>query len=187
MTSPSSTTCVTDPQAVYSIQNGALKPVTGQFSIFSHGEQPLQPVTRIVPSAAPGQLARFYLWSTEPLSGVTGQIGTMGKNPLTRSIGFRASTSEAVEMWALLIGIPAGSAVKQFTLTVTAVAGDRTFMLLRPFTVMPRKFLTEKIPLTKELTALVNVPNPEAIAESKRLELVLYDTSCGCRVYDASF
>jgi len=173
LTSPLSATCVTDPQAVYSVQNGVLKPVSGQFSIFSPGEQPLQPVCSMTSSAAPGQLARFYLWSTEPLSGLSAQIGAAGKNPLTRSTGFRASTSEAVEMWAVLIGIPADSAVKQLTVTLTAVAGDRTFMLLKPFSVTARKFLTEKISLTKDLTALVTVPNPQQTIESKRLAEIL--------------
>jgi len=173
LSSPVPATCTAEPGAIYTVEKGALKPVQGVFSIFPPGQQPLSLYVNIGSSAEPGQVARLYLWSTEPLDGVSVQLAAPGKEPLSRSEGFRSSISGTTELWAALLGIPAGTVLKDRTLIVRVAAGERTWLLREPFTVAARKFFTERISLTRELSALATTPDPRKTAEAKSLAAVL--------------
>jgi murein DD-endopeptidase MepM/ murein hydrolase activator NlpD len=173
LTSPALATCIAEPGAVYAVEKGALKPVRGIFSIFPPGQQPLTVFVNMDSSAEPGQLSRLYLWSVEPLDGVSVKLGLPGKDPLSRSQAFRASTRGNIELWVSLLGIPAGSAPRIRTLTLRVAAGARSWLLMQPFTVAARKFITERISLSKELTTLATRPDPRKTAEAATFASVL--------------
>ena len=176
LTTPAAATCVTNDGAVYSLENGELKPVRGQFTIFPPGSQALRPRTAVSLDGAPGQLLRMYVWSGEPLDSVSIQVGAPGgpsRPPLTRSSGFRLQTWNGIELWVALVGIPAWGAEHDYTLTLSAAAGQRSYLLLQPFTVTERKFFSEKIPLTADLTTLATVPDAQKKEESRVLAEVL--------------
>jgi murein DD-endopeptidase MepM/ murein hydrolase activator NlpD len=167
VTRPSPALCQAQPGAVYTVENGALKPVQGVFSTFPPEQEPLTLWVNMGSSAEPGQLARFYFWSVVPLDGVAVQLGTPGKNPVSRTQGFRSSTSGSTELWTCLLGMPAGSAAKNYTLTVRAAAGSRSWLLLQPFAVADRRFFAERIRLDSELTALATRPDPRKAIEAR--------------------
>jgi hypothetical protein len=173
LTSPVSATCVTDTGAVFTVENGALRPIRGQFMIFPPGGQELHPRAGISLDGEPGQLLRMYVWSAEPLDSLSVQVGTQGKNSLTRAVGFRAESREGMELWAALVGIPPWSSPREYTLTLSAASGKRSFLLLQPFTVSSHAFFSERIPLTAELTDMATVPDEQKKEESRVLAEVL--------------
>jgi hypothetical protein len=173
LTSPVSATCVTDTGAVFTVENGALRPLRGQFMIFPPGGQELHPRAGISLDGEPGQLLRMYVWSAEPLDSLSVQVGTQGKNSLTRAVGFRAESREGMELWAALVGIPPWSSPREYTLTLSAASGKRSFLLLQPFTVSSHAFFSERIPLTAELTDMATVPDEQKKEESRVLAEVL--------------
>lgn len=173
LTKPYPATCMTDDGAVYSVDDGELKPVRGQFTIFPAGGEALRPRTAVSLDGEPGQLLRMYVWSEEPLDSVSIQVGTPGKPAVTRTTGFRVQYSDGKDAWAALLGIPAWSVEHDYTLTLTVEAGQRSFLLLQPFTVARRKFVSETIPLTSDLTSMVTVPDAQKKEESRILAEVL--------------
>jgi hypothetical protein len=173
LTRPSPATCVTDDGAVFTVENGELRPVRGQFMISPPGEQELHPRTGISLDGAPGQLLRMYVWSAEPLDSLSLQIGSPGKSPLTKATGFLAESRQGTEMWVALVGLPAWCSPKEYTLTLSAAAGQRSYLLLQPFTVTGRNFFSERIPLTAELTGIATVPDVHKKDESRLLAAVL--------------
>jgi murein DD-endopeptidase MepM/ murein hydrolase activator NlpD len=183
LTTPVEATCVTNDGAVYSVDNGELKPVRGQFMIFPVGGRALHPRTAVSLDGAPGQLLRMYVWSGEPLDSVSVQIGHVEsivstqtqqkRQPLAKTEGFRLQTWNGIELWAALIGVPAWGAEHDYTLTLSAAAGQRSFLLLQPFTVTERKFFSERIPLTADLTTMATVPDTQKKEESRILAEVL--------------
>jgi murein DD-endopeptidase MepM/ murein hydrolase activator NlpD len=173
LTSPRTAVCVTDVGAVFTVEKGALLPVRGEFAISPPGAQPLKLSTDIASSAQPGGLARVYVWSTEPLDSITVQVGAAGKQPVSQSTGFKAASQGAVDVWAVLLGIPPAGAARAYTLRMTAVAGPRTFLVLRPFTVTARTFFSETISLTADMTGLMTTPDPRKKAEAESLALLL--------------
>ncbi|MGA2977156.1 MAG: M23 family metallopeptidase [Spirochaetia bacterium] len=173
LTNPATAICITDPKAVFTVEKGALRPVLGEFAIFTAGMLPLRLSTNVASGSAPGQIARLYVWSVEPLDAVSAQVSASGGNAVAEASGFRASFSGTREMWAVLLGIPAGSAPRGYTLRLSASAGPRTFLLLQPFTIQKRTFRFERISLTKELSLLLTAPDPRKTAESRSLALML--------------
>jgi murein DD-endopeptidase MepM/ murein hydrolase activator NlpD len=173
LTRPEPATCVTDNGAVFSVENGELKPVRGQFMIFPNGGRELRPRTAVSLDGEPGQLLHMYVWSGERLDSLSVQVGPPGRSPLTRTTGFRVQAENGIELWAALLGIPAWSAEREYTLTLSAEAGERSYLLLQPFTVTVRKFFSERIPLTADLTSMVTVPDPQKKEESRVLAEVL--------------
>jgi murein DD-endopeptidase MepM/ murein hydrolase activator NlpD len=158
---------------MFSVDNGALLPVRGQFMIFPPGGQELHPRTGVSLDGEPGQLLRMYVWSPEPLDSLSVQIGSPGKSPLTKVAGFRAESANGTDMWVALLGIPSWSTPRDYTLTLEAAAGQRSFFLLEPFTVASHKFFSERIPLTAELTDMATVPDAQKTDESRVLAAVL--------------
>jgi len=173
LTSPSPATCVTDDGAVFTVENGALKPVRGQFMIFPPGGQELHPRTGISLNGEPGQLLRMYVWSAEPLDSLSVQIGTPGKNSLSRTSGFRAEVQQGTEVWVALVGIPPWTSPREYTLTLGAAAGQRSYTLLQPFSITGRAFFSERIALTAELTDMATVPDEKKRNESRILAALL--------------
>jgi murein DD-endopeptidase MepM/ murein hydrolase activator NlpD len=173
LTSPSPATCVTDDGAFFSIVDGALRPVRGQFTIFPPGGQGLHLRTGVSLDGDQGQLLRMYVWSVEPLESLAVQIGAPGKSPLTTAAGFLAESQKGTDMWVALVGLPSWSTPRDYTLTLTAVAGQRSFLLMQPFTLRNRKFFSERIPLTAELTDIATVPDAHKRDESHILATVL--------------
>ena len=119
LSKPFPATCVTDDGAAYSVDNGELKPVHGQFMIFPDGSQALRPQTAVSLDGEPGQLLRMFVWSAEPLDSVSIQVGRPGKPALTKTAGFRVQYSDGRDAWAALLGIPAWSEERDYTLTLT--------------------------------------------------------------------
>jgi murein DD-endopeptidase MepM/ murein hydrolase activator NlpD len=173
LTKPSAAACVTDDGAVYSIENGELKPVRGQFMIFPEGSEPLHPRAAVSLDGEPGQLLHMYVWSVEPLDSVSIDVGPPGKTALTKTTGFRVQNANGLDVWAALLGIPAWGKAQEYTLTLSAAAGERSYLLLQSFAVTERKFFSEKIPLTADLTTLVTVPDAQKKEESRVLAEVL--------------
>ncbi len=173
LTSPLPSTCVATPGAVYSVKGGALVPVRGTFSMFPPGQQPLAPDFQAGTSATPGEVARLYIRSTDALDSMSVLLALPGKAPLTRTRGFRVSSNGGSELWVALLGIPADGMARSRTLTVDVTAGARTWLFLEPFSVMGRRFFTERISLSKALTSLATTPDPRKIAEGRSLALAL--------------
>jgi murein DD-endopeptidase MepM/ murein hydrolase activator NlpD len=173
LTKPAPATCVTGDGAVYSVENGELKPVRGQFMIFPEGSEPLHPRTAIPHEGEPGQLLRMYVSSAEPLDSVSIEIGPPGKTPLTKTTGFRVQNVEGIDLWAALLGIPVWGGEHEYVLTLSAETGQRSYLLIQSFTVTGRKFFSEKIPLTANLTSMVTVPDAQKKEESRVLAEVL--------------
>ena len=173
LTSPSPATCVTDDGAFFTVVDGALRPVRGQFMIFPPGGQELHPRTAVSLDGEPGQLLRMYAWSVEPLESLSIEIGSPGKSPLSKGAGFIVESQQGTDMWMALVGLPAWSTPRDYTLTLTAVAGNRSFLLIQPFTLGNRKFFSERIPLTAGLTDLVTVPDAQKRDESHVLAEIL--------------
>jgi murein DD-endopeptidase MepM/ murein hydrolase activator NlpD len=78
-----------------------------------------------------------------------------------------------MELWAALVGIPPWSSPREYTLTLSAASGKRSFLLLQPFTVSSHAFFSERIPLTAELTDMATVPDEQKKEESRVLAEVL--------------
>lgn len=173
LTQPAPATCITDDGAVFSVENGELNPVRGQFMVFPAGGRELHPRTAVSLDGEPGQLLHMYAWSGEHLDSLSVQIGTPGKSALTRTAGFRVQSGNGVELWAALVGIPAWGAEHEYTLTLKAESGQRSYLLLQPFTVTERKFFSERIPLTTDLSSMVTVPDAQKKEESRILAEVL--------------
>jgi murein DD-endopeptidase MepM/ murein hydrolase activator NlpD len=173
LTQPALASCVTDEGALFSVENGELKPVRGQFMIFPPGGQALRPRAAVSLDGEPGQLLHMYTWSGEHLDSLSIQIGIPGKSSLTRTTGFRVQSDNGIELWAALLGIPALGAEREYTLTLRAEAGERSYLLLQPFTVTGRKFFSERIPLTADLSSMVTVPDSQKKEESRILAEVL--------------
>lgn len=173
LTSPAPATCVTDDGAVFTVENGVLQPVRGQFMIFPPGAQELHPRTGISLDGQSGQLLRMYVWSAEPLDSLSVQIGSPGKSPLTKAAGFRVESKDGTDMWVALVGVPPWSSPRDYTLKLNAAAGQRSYLLLQPFTLTERAFFSERIPLTAELTDMATVPDAQKKDESRILAAVL--------------
>ncbi len=173
LTSPSPATCVTDDGAFFSVVDGALRPVRGQFMIFPPGGQGLRLRTRIPLDGEQGQLLSMHVWSVDRLESLTVQIGSPGKSPLAKSAGFLAESQDGTDTWVALVGLPPWNAPQDLTLTLTAVAGQRSFHLIQPFTLRKRDFFSERIPLTTGLTVLATVPDLHKKDESHILAEVL--------------
>jgi hypothetical protein len=170
---PSLVLCVTDPGAVYGVQEGALRPVQGLFSFFRPGERPLQ--TRIVApeEGQPGDLLSIFVSSPEPLRSVSLSLEGPGNRELSRATGFPAFTEGSRVTWAVLVGVPAGAAVRGYSLWLRVVAGSRSCLLIKPLLLHHRAFSSERINLTKELTTLVTDPDPRKVSESRTLARIL--------------
>jgi murein DD-endopeptidase MepM/ murein hydrolase activator NlpD len=173
LTSPAPATCVTDDGAVFSVENGALRPVRGQFMISPPGGHEWHPRTGVALDGEPGQLLGMRLWSAEPLDSLTVLIGTPGKNGLSRAPGFRAEVQQGAEEWVALIGIPPWTTPQEYTLTLTAASGQHSYILVQPFTVTARTFRSERIPLNAELTDMATVPDEKKKNESRVLAMIL--------------
>ncbi len=173
LTRPEPAACLAGPQAVYSVVDGALQPVRGQFSIYPPDLQPLLARVGLSLEGTPGQLMKIFLWAGEPLDSVSAQLGTPGKPPLSTSPGFRVSTEGASEKWVVFLGIPASGVPREYTLRLSAAAGRRTFLEVEPFTVNSRRFFSERIPLAAELTSMVTTPDPQKTQEWRALVKLL--------------
>ncbi|HUJ74968.1 MAG TPA: hypothetical protein VL359_08925, partial [bacterium] len=103
---PSPATCVTGADALYSVQNGALHAVRGDFMIFPPGGIPFRPLVSAASDGQPGQLLRMYAWSAEPLDSLTAEIGVVQADkpdkPLLRVHGFRYGALRGVQVWMVL-------------------------------------------------------------------------------------
>ena len=172
LTSPAAATCTTDDGAVFSVENGALRPVRGQFMIFPTGGMELHPRTAVSLDGEPGQLLKMFVWSAEPLDSMSVQIGTTGKSPFTKAVGFRAESRQGIELWMALVGIPPWNPPREYALSLTAAAGQRSFLLMQPFTVTERQFYSERIPLSALLTDMATVPDEQKRTESRILAAV---------------
>jgi len=153
LTRPVTATCVTSDSAVFTVQNGELKPIQGEFLIFPPGAASLRPTVDLPAEGEPGQLLKAYVWSAEPLDSVTLELGVEGKAPMGRSPGFAVTGSNG--LWAALMGIPAWQKDGSFSLELTASAGGRTFLDVEPFSVRRRVFFSERLRLDADLTKLV--------------------------------
>jgi murein DD-endopeptidase MepM/ murein hydrolase activator NlpD len=120
----------------------------------------------------------MYAWSAEALDSLTVEIGRVepGKPPaapVARARGFRFGSVKGMTMWMVLLGIPPWDAPGEYTLTLTAAAGPRSYLRLEPFTVGARSFVTERIPLSASLTDLATAEDAQKTRESRTLAQVL--------------
>lgn len=165
--------CVTSPGARYTVVDGALRPTQGLFSLFPPGGRPLQPRIMAPAQGRPGDLLQLLVSSDEPLGSVSVSLQDPGKQQLSHAVGFRASVAGSRETWAALVGVPAGAAVHEYSLELRVAAGSRSYLLLKPLSLHPRTFFSEKIGLTKDLTTLFASPDPRKVAEYRVLARVL--------------
>jgi len=170
---PSLLLCVADPGARYTVVDGALHPAEGFFSLFPPSGRPLEPRIKVPSHGRPGDLLQVVVSSGEPLASVTVTLQNPGKQDLSRAAGFRASSEGLRETWAALVGVPADASAHAYSLELRIAAGQRSCLLLKAFTLERRVFLSERIGLTKDLTALYATPDPRKIAEYRVLSRVL--------------
>ena len=173
LTQPYSSVCLTSPDAEYSVTDGSLKPVRGEFTIAPHGMAPLLPRVLDAVSAQPGDLVRIYLTAAEPLDKASIELRGTGRRIVARAAGFQVTRAGEDPLWCLFLGIPSDAAPGTDELTLTGTSGTRSWMSLQDFAVTPRAFSFEKLSLTRDMTQLLTVPDPKKTAES----LVLYRTT----------
>jgi hypothetical protein len=178
LTSPVTATCVTDDNAEFTVEGGALHAVRGQFMIFPPGGAAFRPFVSEVQDGQPGQLLRMYAWSAEPVDSLTVEVGQVqagkpDKAPVARARGFRYGSVRGMEVWMVLLGIPPWDDAGSYTLRLTVAAGQRSYLHLEPFTVDARSFFSERIPLSGSLTDLVTVQDAQKTSESRILAQVL--------------
>jgi len=178
LTNPVAAACVTDDTAVFTVQDGALHPVRGQFMIFPPGGAAFRPFVSNSTGGQPGQLLRMYAWSAEPLDSFTVEVGQVepgkpARPAVARARGFRCGSVKGMTVWMVLLGVPPWDAPGEYTLTLTAVAGQRSYLRLEPFTVDARSFFSERIPLSASLTDLATAEDAQKTRESRILAQVL--------------
>jgi murein DD-endopeptidase MepM/ murein hydrolase activator NlpD len=164
--------CETGADAVFAVEKGALRPVSGEFSIAPDGEPRLSANVQIPGSGAPGDLLRLYLWSAEPLDAVRAEAGASGRQPFSTSTGFRVQASGVRELWAVLLAVPSLGA-SPGTVTLTAIAGRRSFLALRGLAIPARTFASETIELDAGLSGLMTKPDPLKKAEAEAMARLL--------------
>lgn len=172
LTRPYSAECVASPGAQYSVQGGALEPLRGEFSIAPHGTVPLSPRFSSEVSARPGELVRMYFTSSESVDAPVVEIRGLGRL-LARGTGFLVPRAGGDPLWVVLVGLPPSMSAGTYDMKVTASSGSRMWELLRDFTVLPRDFFSERIPIASDLTTLRTSPDPRKTAESNTLWRVL--------------
>ena len=173
LSSPSIMLCATSPEAVFSVENGALHPVRGFFSLFPPGSTALEPKIAAPSESTPGSLVRVYLSSAETLDGVSLSLQTPGGREISKATSFRMAQDGTRETWALLIGVPPEVERHSGLLSLRVSAGARSCILLQPFTFRERVFFSERIALTKDLTGLAQNQSEEKTAESRALARLL--------------
>jgi murein DD-endopeptidase MepM/ murein hydrolase activator NlpD len=104
---------------------------------------------------------------------VTVTLQSQGKKDLSRTVGFRATSEGSRETWGALIGVPADAPVHAYILELRIAAGPRSCLLLKAFALERRAFFSERIGLTRDLSALYSIPDPRKIAEYRVLSRVL--------------
>jgi hypothetical protein len=157
--------CLTDPDALYTVDDGALRPQRGMFSLYAPGETPLEPRLIMPDSAQPGDLVRIHVLTPEPVDAVSVEVTGHGARVLSSADGFRARAAEQKEWWDILLGIPPGAPVEDLSLSLRVTAGQRSCLFLKPLTVTTRVFFSERIPFNKDLTKLVTTPDPRKDSE----------------------
>jgi len=170
---PSLMLCVTDAGARYTIVDGALHPTLGFFSLFPPSAKPLEPRIKVPSQGRPGDLVQVFVSSDEPLETVTVALQNPGKPDLSHAVGFRASSEGSQETWAAFVGVPSDASARAYALELRIAAGPRSCLLLKAFTLERRVFFSERIGLTKDLTALYSTPDPRKVAEYRVLARVL--------------
>lgn len=170
---PSLMLCVTDAGARYTIVDGALHPTLGFFSLFPPSAKPLEPRIKVPSQGRPGDLVQVFVSSDEPLETVTVTLQNPGKPDLSHAVGFRASSEGSQETWAAFVGVPSDASARAYALELRIAAGPRSCLLLKAFTLERRVFFSERIGLTKDLTALYSTPDPRKVAEYRLLARVL--------------
>jgi hypothetical protein len=170
---PSPRICQASPEARYTLREGVLTPLQGEFSLYPPGEEPLEPRAAIPASAQPGDLVRIRVFSAEPLDAISVAVADAGGKEVSSGPGFRAREDERGQWWDLLLGIPPDAPAQEGTATLRVTAGDRTCMFLQPFTIAGRTFFSESIPLNGPLTTLMASPDPKKTAEYRALVRLL--------------
>jgi hypothetical protein len=173
LTEPTSSVCLTSPHAEYSVINGGLKPVHGEFTIAPQGMAPILPRVAGAASAQPGDLVRVYLTAAEPLDRTAIELRGAGRRLVARAAGFLVTRQGEDPLWCLFLGIPSNATPGTDELTLTGASGTRSWISLQDFAVTPRTFPYGKLSLTRDMTQLLTVPDPKKTAES----LVLYRTT----------
>jgi murein DD-endopeptidase MepM/ murein hydrolase activator NlpD len=173
LTVPFPAVCVMSAGAQFTVEDGALHPVRGEFSIAPPDVAPLQP--RFLPAvqAQPGEVARLYLATAEPLDEVRAEITDSRAKVVAKAVSFSVARPGGEPLVVILAAIPLGTAPGTGRLEVRAVSGERTWEALSDFTLMPRIFSSERIGLNGSLTSLATTPDPAKTAESERLAAVL--------------
>ena len=166
--------CEVSAGAVYTVDNGALHPSRGLFSLYPPGQAPLAPRVAAPVQTAPGSLVRLYVSSADALDSVALSLKAADGGEISRATCFRVSVEGTRETWALLLGVPSDARLPSGTLQMRITAGARSCVYLQPIALLPRQFFSERIPLTKELTHLVAVPDPRKTAESQALAHILF-------------
>jgi murein DD-endopeptidase MepM/ murein hydrolase activator NlpD len=165
--------CVTDSEAIFRVEDGALRPEKGMFSFSPPGETPLTPRCMVPETAQPGELVRLYVISDQPLDSVSVEVSASDSRTLSRGAGFRFVSEGGNESWAVLLGKPAAAAARGYSLSLRIVAGTRHCLLLRSLTLKERGFFSERIPLSSDLTDLMTAPNPKKTTEYRELVRIL--------------
>jgi hypothetical protein len=166
--------CDASADAVYTVDNGALHPARGLFSLYPPGAAPLAPRIAAPGESAPGSVVRLYLRSADALDSVALSLKTPDGRQIARATCFRLGAEGERETWALLLGVPPHTVLPSGDLAMKITAGSRSCLYLQPIALVPRHFSSERIGLSKELTQLVAIPDPQKTAESKVLSRILF-------------
>jgi len=165
--------CITDTDAVFRVDDGALRPEKGVFSLYPPGEAPLEPRFTVPETAQPGDLVRLYVSSDQPLDSVAVEVSGPDSRALSRGAGFRFASDGGRETWAVFLGIPAAAAARGYSLSLRVAAGPRTCLLLRSFILKEKAFISERIVLSGVLTELMTAPDLRKTAEYRELLRIL--------------
>ena len=139
----------------------------------SWSETPLEPRFLVPETAQPGELVRLYVSSDQSLDSITVELSGPDSRALSRGAGFHFPSDEEGETWAVFLGIPAAAALRGYSLSLSVAAGPRSCILLRSFTLKEKAFLSERIVLSSDLTALMTAPDPRKAAEYRALLRIL--------------
>ncbi len=80
------------------------------------------------PRQSPGSVARFYIWSKEPLGAVSVQIGLPEPEPPFPNPRISSVDERENRALGIPVGHPAGSPPKEYVVTMQASAGARSWL-----------------------------------------------------------
>ena len=171
--------CVTGDSAVYTVRDGELHPVRGEFWTFPQGQSALRPRAIVPREAVPGSLVKVWVESEEPLDSVSLELALPGAT--VHAAGF--AETETPGVWEAFLGLPTWQAPGTFSLALRASAGGRAYLDVQPLIVHYKQFRMETFRLGTDLTNLVTT-NPAQTERETRILITVLTTPHPDAIYE---